>query len=414
MEAQKNGAARLSCTAVVTTWKRPVLLADTLEALLRQTYTPLEILVVCDGDDPDVHAVNRQFAAESGIRWIFHPENRGLPAARNTGAREASGEVVLFCDDDVIADPQLVELHMAHHNRTPEYRHVWVGGRIIENPGREHAEYLNRRLHTAWSQVLEGAVDRFTDPQRETVGDDLEQCLCCGLNCSIRRDGFLRLGGFDERLRASDEEMELGQRLYRAGFEFVIEPGASMLHMNTKDLTAYHRLSWRATGALDPYRVFELHQRVPQTQQLVSMLHGPYADRLAARFAWQFSGPLSRLADQLEAAVNRTEWSPLFGLWARTRRSSEYWNAAKEAGCTLEKLKAVVGDSRCALMLHSVSAPQSPDESCYYIAPERFHRFMRWFRRAGYTHGVSGAVGTGRSARTPRADDLRRRLRRLV
>lgn len=372
------------CTAIVTTWKRPVLLAQTLESLLRQTYPCFEILVVCDGEDVDVRTVSGQFAEEFRIRWIFHSENRGLPAARNTGAREAAGEIVLFMDDDVIADPQLIALHMQRHNQAGEYRRIWVGGRIIENSNREFTTYLNRRLHTAWSQVLDRAMDQFTNPAHEQVGDEVEQSVWCGLNCSVAKDRLLALEGFDEHLRTSDEEMELGQRLYRAGMELVFEPQATLLHMNTKDLTAYHRHGWRTSGALDTYRVFVSGERTPQTQHLVSMFHGAIADRWAGKIGWCFSKQLNWFAGKLEVAMNRTEWSPLFGLWARTCRSSEYWNAAKGAGCTLERLKGIVGTSKCALMLHSVAVPESPDESSYYIAPQRFHRLMRWFHRAGY------------------------------
>lgn len=374
----------LQCSVIVTTWKRPVLLAKTLESFLGQTYPLLEIVVVCDGEDADVRAIGRQFSQYQRIRWVFHPENRGLPAARNTGVSAAAGDVVLFSDDDIIASPHLVALHMQHHNRAGKYRRIWVGGRIIENPDREHTNCLNRRLHVAWSQVLDRTVDRFTNPQYDRIGDEVEQSVWCGLNCSISKATFLALGGFNERLRASDEEMELGQRLYRSGLELIVDAEASMLHMNTKDLTAYHRQGWRATGALDTYRVFELKERSPQTQQLVRMFHSPVVDRITARCAWHISRPLGELSLRVENAINRTERSQLFGLWVRTCRPSEYWNAAKDAGCTLDKLKGVVGPSKCALMLHSVSTPQSPEESSYYIAPDRFHRFMRWFQRAGY------------------------------
>ena len=374
----------LHCTVVVTTWKRPTLLAQTLHSWLGQDYAAFDIVVVCDGEDADVRAVSREFSAEPRIRWIFHSENRGLPAARNTGVREASGEVVFFSDDDILAPANLVSLHMQHHNQAGEYRRIWVGGRIVENPREDLTTYLNRRLQESWSQVLERGIDHLTNPEYGYVGDEVERSVWCGLNCSISRAEFLGAGGYDERLRASDEEMELGLRLYRAGLELVVEPEASLLHRNTKDLTAYHRHGWWATGALDTYRVLELNQRDPQTQHLVSMYHGTLVGRMAARFAWHFSKPLGSLSQMLERAANRTEWSPLFGLWNRTCRPSEYWNAAKDAGCTLEKLKAVVGPSRCALMLHSIAPPKSPAESTYYIAPDRFHRFMRWFHRSGY------------------------------
>ncbi|MGC8550828.1 MAG: polysaccharide deacetylase family protein [Acidobacteriaceae bacterium] len=384
MDSKFSGSVLLACTVVVTTWKRPTLLAQTLQSWLRQSYSAFDIVVVCDGEDADVRKVGCEFSQEARIRWVFHSENRGLPAARNTGVREASGHVVLFSDDDVIADPDLISLHMKHHNLAGEYRRIWVGGRIVEDSRDDLDTYLNRRLQESWSQVLERGIEHLTNSEDGLVGDVIERSVWCGLNCSISKREFLGVGGYDEQLRASDEEMELGQRLYCAGLELVVEPEASLIHKNTKDLTKYHRHGWRASGELDTYRVLELGQRVPQTQHLASMLHGRWLDRAVAQFCWHFSEPMGELADEVEKTLNRTQWSPLFGVWSRTCRPSAYWNGAKAAGCTLEKLRAVVGKSKCALMLHSVAGPLSSAESTYYLHPHKFRRFMRWFQLAGY------------------------------
>ena len=383
-ELRMNHPVMLHCTVVVTTWKRPVLLAQTLQSWLGQTYPAFDIVVVCDGEDEDVRAVSRQFAQEPRIRWIFHSENRGCTATRNTGVRAAAGDIVLFSDDDVIAPPDLLSLHMRHHNEVSPLRRIWVGGRIVEDRRDNLDTYLNRRLQDLWAEVLDRGLVHFTNPESGPLSDDLETGLWCGLNCSISRRELLAAGGNDERMRVSDEDMELGQRLYRLGLELVPEPQAVLLHKNTKDLTRYHRTGWRASGVQDTYRLFELGQRVPQTQQLASMFHGRFLDRAAARFCWHFSEAMGELADEVEIALNRTEWAPLFGLWSRTSRPSDFWNGAKAAGCTLDKLQQVAGNSKCALMFHSIAEPLSPEESTYYLHPRKFNRFMRWFDVAGY------------------------------
>jgi peptidoglycan/xylan/chitin deacetylase (PgdA/CDA1 family)/GT2 family glycosyltransferase len=384
MGSQTDNPSLLHCTVVVTTWKRPTLLAQTLRSWLEQSYPAFDIIVVCDGEDVDVLHISREFATHSLIRWIFHPANMGLPTARNTGVREASGDIVLFSDDDIIAIPDLVSLHMKHHNQAGTHRRFWVGGRIIESPRSDLETYLNRRLHESWSQVLERGIEYLTNAEHGLIGDVIEQSVWCGLNCSVSRREFLGIGGYDERLRASDEEMELGQRLYRAGLELVVEPEASVVHQNTKDLTEYHRRGWRASGALDTYRVLEKGQKVPQTQHLASMFHGALLDRAVAMLCWHQSEPMGELASEVEELLNQSEWSPLFGLWSRICRSSEYWNGAKAAGCSLEKLQAIAGKAKCALMLHSLAEPLSPAESTYYLHPRKFRRFMEVFQFTGY------------------------------
>src|SRR6185437_3895353 len=113
-----------------------------------------------------------------------------------------------------------------------------------------------------------------------SLGDSIERSFWCGLNCSIRRQAFLRTAGFNERFRKSGEEMELGQRLHLAGFEFVFVPGARVLHKNTKNWPAYYRNSWHDRGELDTYRVFDLSEKSAQTQKLGSIYHGYFLNRV--------------------------------------------------------------------------------------------------------------------------------------
>ncbi|MDE3188108.1 MAG: polysaccharide deacetylase family protein [Acidobacteriota bacterium] len=384
-EEMSQSATSLLCTVVVTTWRRPAALRNTLESLMRQTYPNIETIVVCDGEDHDVRALSEDFKGGHPVRWVFHPDNRGLAAARNTGAREAAGDVVLFMDDDIVADQELVNAHMHHHLSAGAHRRVVVCGRITEDPDRLLTSYLNRCLQDARNRIFDESTEALQASGAESIGDDIERGLWCGLNCSVGRIFFLNEGGFNEYFRASDEEMELGQRLHLAGFYFIFEPRAQLIHMNTKDWTNYYVNSYRHKGALDVYRVFELKQRNAQTQKLVSMFHGYFMNRCAARAAWHLAGPLRSLSHQLGKAANRTQSHLFFGVWARTAQAAEYWCGAKAAGCTLPRLKSVAGHSKCAVMLHSISDPRSDDESRYYVSPRRFRGLMRYFRAAGYT-----------------------------
>lgn len=380
----------LRCSVVVTTWHRPVLLRNTLASLLVQTYPDFEIVVVCDGEDAGVHALSSEFEHEARIRWIFHPVNRGLPAARNTGAREATGDIVLFLDDDVIAHPDLLSAHMSHHLQALPGRRIAVTSLAAEERQTPLSGYLNERLHEHWKSILESLSQSLSAPGLDSIGDEIEKIICFGLNSSIRRDLFLSYGGFNEVFRASDEETELGMRLYLAGFDFIFEPRSLLTHKNSKDLTAYFRGCWRASGALDIYRVFELGQKNPQTQHLVSMYHGYLLNRLAARAAWHLSRPLLGLSRSIERQANHSRSQLLFSIWGRTVRAAEYWSSARADGCTLSQLKLAAGSSRCALTLHSLSAPSSDAEATYYLSPQRFRRIMRWFITTGYKTATTG------------------------
>jgi peptidoglycan/xylan/chitin deacetylase (PgdA/CDA1 family)/glycosyltransferase involved in cell wall biosynthesis len=351
---------------------------------MSQSYPNIEVIVVCDGEDGDLRAIAQAFEGDILVRWVFHPENRGLPAARNTGAREAEGEIVLFLDDDVSADSELVAVHMHHHITADQSRKVAVCGITAEGRNTQFSSYVNESLHEAWNLSLETLAATLAATEADSIGEETERNMWFGLNCSIRRNLFLVNGGFNEYFRASDEEMEMGLRLHLAGVEFIFEPRLLLTHKNSKDLTGYFRRCWGTSGKVDVYRVFDLGQRNEQTKRLASIYHGYLLDRLTARCCWHTSRTLQTVAKGLEKAANRTGSRLLVGAWARTSQAGEYWSHAKDAGCTLERLKSVIGPSKCALMLHSVCEPLSKEEASYYIAPRRFHRLMRWFRATGY------------------------------
>lgn len=90
------GAEAPLVSVVVATHNRPVLLAQTLAAIERQTYPQLEIIVVNDAGC-DVRDVVARFPR---ARLLDQPENRGPAAARNRGLAEARGTFAMLFDDD--------------------------------------------------------------------------------------------------------------------------------------------------------------------------------------------------------------------------------------------------------------------------------------------------------------------------
>lgn len=374
----------LSCSVVVTTWQRPAQLKETIHSLLQQSYPQIEVVVVCDGQDPATRALADEFTQQPNVRWIFHCENKGLPAARNRGAREATCDIVLFLDDDVVAETSLVSTHMAHHLVGSGFRRVAVHSLVAEDRRTPLNSFVDRALHRAWQLNLDSMAIALGARGVESVSDSFQQCVFFGLNSSTRRDLFLELGGFNDHFRASDEEMELGSRMYLGGIEFVFEPRMLLTHKNSSNLQLYFRKSWRASGGLDVYRVFELGQRSAQTRHLVAMFHGSWTRRLAARILWQLNPLIFSLSSSLCNAANQTKSKALFSIWARTTQSAEYWRGVKGTGCTPSQLRSVARQGRVALMLHSISDPLSSEEASYYISPKRFHRFMRRFRSNGY------------------------------
>ena len=101
---------KASVSVVIPTYNRATLLRETLRSIFAQTVAPLEIIVVDDGSKDNTREECERLGP--AIRYISQ-ENKGLPAARNTGIVAARGEWVALCDSDDCWEPRKIELQLA-------------------------------------------------------------------------------------------------------------------------------------------------------------------------------------------------------------------------------------------------------------------------------------------------------------
>ncbi len=91
-------------SVIMPTKDRPDFLSDALRSVVAQTYGHWEAVIVNDGGCP-VEEIVRRLAPDARIVYLSHDASRGLPAARNSALRAASGEVICYLDDDDRFEP---------------------------------------------------------------------------------------------------------------------------------------------------------------------------------------------------------------------------------------------------------------------------------------------------------------------
>ena len=139
----------------------------------------------------------------------------GRAMARNAGIAAALGSIVLFTDADIIASPDLVVQHLAHHG----------GGARVAVVGMEvqvdsYEEYERKRANPSLRRQLHGERPKSLSWLYFLTG-----------NASARRADLERVGKFDESFTGyGHEDLELGYRLQHAGVRLAYEPRAVNYH----------------------------------------------------------------------------------------------------------------------------------------------------------------------------------------
>ena len=106
-------------------------LGEAIESVLAQSWRDVETVVVDDGSTDDTGAVASRYA---NVTYVRQP-NQGLAAARNTGARESTGEYIIFLDADDKLTPAAVESGLECHRANPGSGLVYGAGVMFNDSG---------------------------------------------------------------------------------------------------------------------------------------------------------------------------------------------------------------------------------------------------------------------------------------
>jgi GT2 family glycosyltransferase len=281
-------------TAVIPTLGRPETLRRVLDRLERQTADPLvfAVNVVVDADEREPGLVEAVAADRPYATRVLRAERSGASAARNVGWRAATSPLVLFLDDDVMPELQLMSEHLEWHERHGESE-VGVLGRV---------RWADELRVTPFMRWLEGGIQ--FDHNRIRPGSDAGWGRFYTANASVKRELVDRVKGFDEEsLPFGNEDLDLALRMHRFGFRLLYNPRACAEHLHRMDLDMWRRRVVRL--AVAERRFMAMH---PDDAQ-------PYFHDLFAEAA---DRPRLR-GRSVKAARFVPRWVPLLGPYVWTR-----------------------------------------------------------------------------------------------
>jgi GT2 family glycosyltransferase len=204
-------------SVVVPTYNRLSSLKRLLEGIARQTYTrdQFEVIVVDDGSSDGTQDWLLSHQPTYSLRLILQ-SHAGAAAARNRGVAAASGELILFLDDDVLPAPDLIDAHVATHRSEAHAIVIGPMSPPVDWPRPIWVRWEEDKLQRQYRAMLDG---QWPCTARQFYTG----------NASMARQRFLAAGGFDTSFKRA-EDVELGYRLRDRGARFIFNHRADVRH----------------------------------------------------------------------------------------------------------------------------------------------------------------------------------------
>ena len=239
--------ANIAASVIVPTRNRAPFIERFVPSLASQNLPyPYEVIIANNGSTDATAAV----ALALSERWpqvrMITELSPGAARARHAGALAAQSPLLIFVDDDMLAEPHLVAEHLRMHLETPG---GVVLGRMLSAPGHHPFE---RMMAYVYDGPMSALTYRTPSPFDYWSG-----------NVSISRELYLSLGGYSEALAElrCGEDMLFGARLSAAGIPIRFAPGATVHHHFVERFGARLNRSYRV-GVAIAY-VKENHPELP-------------------------------------------------------------------------------------------------------------------------------------------------------
>lgn len=238
-------------SVVIVTRGRPQRVLRTVLSILacRYPHDRYEVIIADtpeDGQPPLDFSDNPEIPADATVRVVVEPA-QGISIGRNRGLVEASGELVVFADDDVDVDPNWLPTLIAGFE---------LGDRVdaVSGPTLPAAiETPTERWFEGFGGLQRGYETRVYSlddpPADQPLFPFIPGALGSGRSMAFRRKPFLASGGFDPVLgpptpTLAGEDIEALLRFVLAGRQVVHEPAALVWHDHPREYQMLRRRMW--------------------------------------------------------------------------------------------------------------------------------------------------------------------------
>ncbi len=212
----------ISISLIIPSYNRQNIVLNTLKELGNQSVQQFEVIIV--DQTPLVNADLKLYKYDQIDYKYIQIEEIGLPNARNVGADNSKGNILIFIDDDCIPDNNLVQSYMDLFKSADQ--EIWCfGGKVIEK---------NSDIFMEDAFLVGGWITWYGKTLKNFVTDNSGECEWApGGNFAVKRSKFLEVGGFDKNFigNAMLEDGDFGYTIRENGGQIWYSPIPAIEHL---------------------------------------------------------------------------------------------------------------------------------------------------------------------------------------
>lgn len=273
VKTEGGHAGRVS--VIIPTYNGRDLILSCLTSLSQQTYQEVEVIVVDNGSaDGTLAAVQQEFPS---VRCVANPENLGFVGGCHRGASAATGEFLLFLNNDTVHEPSFIVTLVQAMREDPQMG--LCASKVLLEPDRRRLDGIGSIMTATGFLAHLGLYepdDGRLDGAREIFSPK-------GVSLLIRKRLFETLGRFDEQFFAYFDESDLAWRVWLSGRTVRVIPASVVYHASTStasrldpNLVNFHVFKNRIRSLLKNFGALRLLRTLPLHLALcgsIALLH---------------------------------------------------------------------------------------------------------------------------------------------
>lgn len=246
----------LTVSVIVPTYNGAGKISRLLGALSLQSTMHAQVIVSIDGSTDNTLALVETYRSKFPGLILLEHANQGRARARNCAVPHATGDLLVFYDDDMEPNPDSLARHIQFHTQ----HNGLLSGNSVEFQSPEKTDLQNYKAHLTrlWAS-------RFTEGIQQM---DERNLFFTSANCSMRKTDFIRLGGFSDHM-ADAEDYELALRALRAGYPVYFDEANQAIHHDNITCKSYiQRIRQYEVAHKQVYRLYPDLHRTPTFRRI--------------------------------------------------------------------------------------------------------------------------------------------------